>query len=84
MLGLAIGLATFIAPLYTSEIADKPRRGSMISTCQLMITVGILLAFVSDAPIGYSRSWRWMLGLLAVPGVLFLGELFLLPDSPRG
>ena len=83
ILGVAIGLATFTAPLYISEIADERRRGAMISTYQLMITVGILVAFISDALLAYSGAWRWMLGLVAVPGVLFFAGVFLLPDSPR-
>jgi SP family galactose:H+ symporter-like MFS transporter len=83
ILGVAIGLATFTAPLYISEIADGKRRGSMISTYQLMITVGILVAFISDALLSYSGAWRWMLGLVAVPGAMFLAGVFLLPDSPR-
>ncbi len=83
VLGLAIGIATFTAPLYISEVADEHRRGSMISTYQLMITIGILIAFVSDALLAHSGAWRWMLGLVAVPGLLFLLGVFFLPDSPR-
>ncbi len=83
ILGLAIGLATFTAPLYISEIADERRRGAMISTYQLMVTVGILVAFISDALLSYNGAWRWMLGLVAVPGLLFFAGVFLLPDSPR-
>ena len=85
LLGLAIGVATFTAPLYISEIADERRRGSMISTYQLMITVGILVAFISDALLSYSGAWRWMLGLVAVPGALFLAGVFVLcPTAPAG
>ena len=83
LLGVAIGVATFTAPLYISEIADEARRGSMISTYQLMITIGILVAFISDALLSYSGAWRWMLGLVAIPGALFLAGVFVLPDSPR-
>ncbi|GAN53066.1 sugar porter family MFS transporter [Tanticharoenia sakaeratensis] len=83
ILGLAIGVASFVAPLYISEIADESRRGSLISVYQLMITSGILLAFVSDALFAYLGSWRWMLGIVAVPGALFLVGSFFLPDSPR-
>jgi len=83
VLGLAIGLAAFNAPLYLAEVAAEDTRGAMISTYQLMITIGILIAFLSDTAFSYSGSWRWMLGIIAIPGVLFLFGLLLLPDSPR-
>jgi SP family galactose:H+ symporter-like MFS transporter len=83
ILGLAIGLATFTAPLYLAEVAEQHIRGAMISLYQLMITIGILVAFLSDTAFSYSGNWRWMLGIIALPGVLFLLGLFLLPDSPR-
>jgi MFS transporter, SP family, galactose:H+ symporter len=83
VLGLAIGIATFTAPLYISEIAPPEKRGSMISTYQLMITIGILAAFISDTLFAYIGAWRWMLGIVAVPGVLFLLGVLRLPNSPR-
>ena len=83
ILGLAIGVSTFTAPLYLAEVAPERIRGAMISLYQLMITIGILVAFLSDTVLSYSGNWRWMLGIIAVPGVLFLLGLFVLPDSPR-
>jgi SP family galactose:H+ symporter-like MFS transporter len=83
VLGLAIGVATFTAPLYLAEVAPEKIRGAMISTYQLMITTGILLAFLSDTAFSSTGNWRWMLGVIAAPGVLFLLGLFYLPDSPR-
>jgi MFS transporter, SP family, galactose:H+ symporter len=83
VLGLAIGISAFTAPLYLAEVAAEDIRGAMISLYQLMITIGILVAFLSDTAFSYSGNWRWMLGIIAVPGVLFLFGLFLLPDSPR-
>ena len=83
VLGLAIGLAAFAAPLYLAEVASEDTRGAMISLYQLMITIGILVAFLSDTAFSYSGSWRWMLGIIALPGILFLLGLLLLPDSPR-
>ncbi|WP_325050417.1 sugar porter family MFS transporter [Dyella solisilvae] len=83
VLGLAIGVATFAAPLYLAEVAPERIRGAMISTYQLMITVGILVAFLSDTMLSYSGAWRWMLGIIAIPGTLFLLGVLLLPDSPR-
>ena len=83
VLGLAIGVATFTAPLYLAEVAPVRIRGAMISTYQLMITIGILVAFLSDTAFSYSGNWRWMLGVIAIPGALFLLGVLLLPDSPR-
>ncbi|MEA9391710.1 sugar porter family MFS transporter [Acerihabitans sp. TG2] len=83
ILGLAVGIASFTAPLYLSEIAPEKIRGSMISMYQLMITIGILAAYLSDTGFSYSGSWRWMLGIITIPAVLlFIGVLFL-PGSPR-
>ncbi|HZP67510.1 MAG TPA: sugar porter family MFS transporter [Rudaea sp.] len=83
VLGLAIGIAAFTAPLYLAEVASENTRGAMISMYQLMITIGIFVAFLSDTAFSYSGNWRWMLGIIAMPGVLFLFGLLLLPDSPR-
>jgi SP family galactose:H+ symporter-like MFS transporter len=83
VLGLAIGIASFTAPLYLAEVAPEYIRGAMVSLYQLMITIGILVAFLSDTAFSYSGNWRWMLGVIALPGVLFLLGVSLLPDSPR-
>ena len=83
VLGLAIGLASFTAPLYLAEIAPESIRGAMISLYQLMITIGILVAFLSDTALSYHGAWRWMLGVIAIPGALFLLGVLGLPDSPR-
>ncbi|KZV15234.1 inositol transporter 1 [Dorcoceras hygrometricum] len=83
VLGLAIGIASFTAPLYLAEIAPESIRGAMISLYQLMITIGILLAFLSDTAFSYSGNWRWMLGVIAIPGALFLFGVAFLPESPR-
>jgi SP family galactose:H+ symporter-like MFS transporter len=83
VLGLAIGISTFTAPLYLAEVAPEYIRGAMVSLYQLMITIGILVAFLSDTAFSYSGNWRWMLGIIAIPGALFLFGVFFLPDSPR-
>jgi SP family galactose:H+ symporter-like MFS transporter len=83
ILGLAIGIASFTAPLYLAEIAPESIRGAMISLYQLMITIGILAAYLSDLGFSYTGNWRWMLGVIAIPGALFLLGVLLLPDSPR-
>jgi SP family galactose:H+ symporter-like MFS transporter len=90
-LGIAVGVASFTAPLYLSEIAPRAIRGSMISMYQLMITIGIVLAFLSDTWLATYATfggvtgghWRVMLGIIAIPAaVMFAGVLFL-PESPR-
>ncbi|HEX7340447.1 MAG TPA: sugar porter family MFS transporter [Rhodanobacteraceae bacterium] len=83
VLGLAIGVLTFTAPLYLAEIAPGKNRGAMISSYQLMITIGILVAFLSDTAFSYGGHWRWMLGVITIPGALFLLGIVFLPDSPR-
>ncbi|HUY83428.1 MAG TPA: MFS transporter, partial [Steroidobacteraceae bacterium] len=83
VLGLAIGIAAFTAPLYLAEIAPEEKRGAMISTYQLMITIGIFVAFLSDTAFSYSGRWRWMLGIIALPGAAFLLGVLGLPESPR-
>lgn len=90
-LGVAVGVASFTAPLYLSEISPQKVRGSLISMYQLMITIGIVLAFLSDTWLASYATfggvtgghWRLMLGAIAIPAaIMFLGVLFL-PESPR-
>jgi SP family galactose:H+ symporter-like MFS transporter len=83
VLGVAIGVLTFTAPLYLAEIAPERIRGAMVSLYQLMITIGILVAFLSDTAFSYSGNWRWMLGIIAIPGFLFMLGVLALPESPR-
>ncbi|WP_396349767.1 sugar porter family MFS transporter [Atlantibacter subterraneus] len=83
LLGLAVGIASYTAPLYLSEIAPEKIRGSMISMYQLMITIGILAAYLSDTAFSDAGAWRWMLGIITIPAVLLLIGVFFLPDSPR-
>lgn len=82
-LGIALGIAAFIAPIYLAEVAPESLRGRMVSLYQVMINVGIVCAYVSDTFFAANAEWRWMLGVIAVPsfiaGVCFL----LLPRSPR-
>jgi sugar porter (SP) family MFS transporter len=83
VVGLAIGIASFTAPLYISEISPHQQRGALVALNQLAVTVGILSSYIVDYGFAYSERWRWMLGLGAIPGLfLFLGMLYL-PDSPR-
>jgi len=83
--GMAIGLASVLTPVYTSELAPAGRRGMLVSLNQLAIVVGILLAYFVDwRLVGFGdSSWRWMLAAAGVPSLLFLFGLFFIPESPR-
>lgn len=83
ILGLAVGVASFTAPLYLSEIAPERIRGSMISLYQLMITIGILAAFLSDTALSEGGHWRWMLGVITFPAIILFIGVLTLPESPR-
>ncbi|MBV1837846.1 sugar porter family MFS transporter [Acetobacter estunensis] len=82
-LGLGVGLAAFAAPLYIAEITAQSRRGRMIALYQLMITIGILMAFISDGLLAQGGHWRWMFGVIALPTLMFLGTTLMIPPSPR-
>ena len=83
VLGLAVGAASVIVPVYISEMAPADVRGRLVTVNQLMIVTGQLLAYVVNAALAPAGAWRWMLGLAVVPAVLLgLGMLFL-PDTPR-
>src|SRR3954470_8446234 len=83
VLGLAVGCAALVVPMYLSEIAPTEIRGAISSLNQLMIVVGILLAFVVNAILASSGNWRLMLGLAAVPSVALLIGMIFMPETPR-
>ena len=83
VLGVAVGAAALIVPLYLSEVAPTEIRGAVASLNQLMIVSGILSAFIVNYALSESGAWRWMLGLAAIPSaILLLGMLFM-PETPR-
>lgn len=83
ILGLAIGIGSFTAPLYLSELAPPSIRGVMISMYQLMITTGILLSFLSDTYFASTGNWRMMMGIVTIPSIVLLLCLPSLSRSPR-
>ena len=83
ILGLGVGGSTAIVPVYLSEMAPTEQRGALASLNQLMITIGIVLAYLINYAFTPIEGWRWMLGLAAVPAlVLMIGVLFM-PESPK-
>jgi MFS transporter, SP family, galactose:H+ symporter len=84
LVGLAIGTASMLTPLYLAEIAPASGRGAIVSLNQLCITGGILVSYlVGYALAGASDGWRWMLALGAVPGIILATGMLVLPESPR-
>lgn len=82
-LGIALGMASFITPIYLAEVAPRKQRGGVIAMYQLMITIGILAAFLIDQYFVASQNWRWMLGVVAIPATIMLIGTIIIPHSPR-
>lgn len=83
IVGVAIGISSYIAPLYISEIAPASHRGALVSLSQLAIAIGILVSYIVDYYCSFSGSWRLMLGLGIVPALCLLIGMCFLPHSPR-
>ncbi len=83
--GVGVGISTVAAPLYISEIAPSHSRGRLAGMFQFNIVFGILVAFLSNALFGMigDNGWRWMLGVEAVPALIYTILCFTLPESPR-
>jgi MFS family permease len=83
VLGLAIGLASTNVPVYLSEVAPPHARGWVVSLFQLAVTVGIVVAYLTDYAFAGVEGWRWMLGLAVAPALVFGAGMFFLPETPR-
>jgi sugar porter (SP) family MFS transporter len=96
--GFGVGASLIVAPMYIAETAPPHLRGRLVSFNQLNIVVGISVAFFTNYLIlkwGHSDvewvkafqfdtyNWRWMLGLEAIPAMVYFMALFLVPNSPR-
>ncbi len=86
--GLAIGGASVVSPMYIAEIAPPHARGRLVATSQLNIVIGLVAAYISNFIIamlmpGDPSAWRWMLGIVALPSVIFFFLLLPIPESPR-
>ena len=83
--GLAVGASSVAAPMYIAEIAPPEKRGQLTATFQFNIVFGILIAYFSNWAIGTegAESWRWMLGVVAIPAFVFVVLAPRIPESPR-
>lgn len=83
--GLGVGASTVAAPAYISEIAPAKDRGRLVGLYQFMLVFGILVAFLSNymlSGIG-ENDWRWMVGVEAIPAVIYSLFVLTVPKSPR-
>jgi len=83
LIGMAIGVASYAAPLYISEISPPHARGALVSLNQLMITCGIVASYLIDYMLADAGSWRWMFALGAVPALILLVGMLALSESPK-
>jgi sugar porter (SP) family MFS transporter len=92
--GLAIGAASVSAPIYIAEVSPASMRGRMVSINQFAIVTGILLTYVVNyVVVNYGNSvspdwnaqyaWRWMFGAGAIPSIVLMALLLIVPESPR-
>lgn len=84
--GLSIGASSVVAPVYIAEIAPAKYRGRLVISFQLNVVSGILLAYFSNYLLqGFDgqNDWRWMLGVVALPSLLFSLCMLAVPETPR-
>jgi sugar porter (SP) family MFS transporter len=83
--GIAIGIASMLAPLYIAEVSPASIRGRLVGMNQLAIVTGILLSYLAGWALSGlgDQSWRWMFAVASIPSLLFLVALFSVPESPR-
>jgi len=84
--GLGIGVSSVAAPIYISEISTPSTRGRLGAMYQFNIVFGILIAFLSNyflQGVGGANDWRWMLGVLAIPSLIYSIMVVSVPESPR-
>lgn len=89
--GLGVGIASMTSPMYIAEISPARIRGRMVSVNQFAIISGMLVVYFvnyfiagqGDETWNVQTGWRWMFGSEAVPAVLLLSLMFLVPESPR-
>ncbi|WAL97158.1 MFS transporter [Streptomyces sp. Je 1-369] len=82
ILGLAVGSASSLVPLYLAEVAPPRLRGRLITVNQILLTAGILVSYLINLWFADDANWRAMFGAGLIPSVLMLVGLFFVPESP--
>ncbi|MEU6329520.1 sugar porter family MFS transporter [Streptomyces sp. NPDC047049] len=83
VIGIGVGIASVVVPLYLTELAPKHLRGGLTSLMQLLVTVGIFVAYVTDYLLAGAGAWRWMIGLGVIPAAILALGILTQPESPR-
>lgn len=83
LLGVAIGIAVVVVPVYVAESAPTAVRGSLLTAYQVTILVGIILGYLVGYLLAGAHAWRWILGIAAIPAVVLLPLLIRMPDTAR-
>jgi sugar porter (SP) family MFS transporter len=83
LLGLTIGVAVVVVPVYVAESSPAAVRGSLLTAYQLAIVSALIIGYLTGYLLAGTHSWRWMLGLAAVPAILLLPLLIRIPDTAR-
>lgn len=83
--GLGVGASTVAAPTYIAEIAPAEKRGKLVALYQFNIVFGIMMAYLSNFLLSGIEhdSWRWMIGIEALPALAYSLLVFGVPESPR-
>jgi MFS transporter, SP family, galactose:H+ symporter len=81
--GVCIGIASLVTPLYLAEMSPAAIRGALVSLNQLAITVGIVVAYFVDFALAATRNWHWMFITAVFPAIALIVGMLILPESPR-
>lgn len=84
--GLGIGISSVVAPIYISEISTPANRGKLTGMYQFNIVFGLLIAYISNYFLkGFdgANDWRWMLGVMIIPSLVYALLVIFVPESPR-
>lgn len=86
LIGFAIGITSFVVPMYIAEVSPMKKRGALVTLNQLMITIGILVSYITDywlSDDNNTASWRYMFAIGFIPAVVLLIGMCFLPETPR-